>query len=439
MNLENALSKLNDYPTAHLDNFSKLIDPKIIEECLQATGKASIRRRKLPAEQVIWLVIALGLFCNEAVAKVAEHLNIVFPDSKSSLLAPSALVQARERLGSQPLEWLFKRLSEHWCSKDESDWKGLSLFGIDGVVWRTHDTPENREMFRQQVNVPGKTCGNPLIRAAALMSLGSHLVKDVSFGPYDVNEMIYAKKLLQSIPKDSLTIFDRGFFSADILSSLHNDGDNRHWLIPAKKNLVFRKIKSLGKLDSVVEMTVSPQARMKNPELPETWQVRMLTKKIDGKEKSFLTSLMDAKKYPASHIASLYAQRWEIELGFREIKQTLLQSKPVLRSKSSDKVIQELWGVLIAYNLIRWQMSQMAKHTNVAANRISFSLVLPNIRIALILSATGSPGNWPKALVHLYSETRHYILPDKRLRKSYPRALKVNKNRYPIKNAGQLN
>lgn len=153
----------------------------------------------------------------------------------------------------------------------------------------------------------------------------------------------------------------------------------------------------------------------------------------------FLTSLMDAKKYPANHIASLYAQRWEIELGFREIKQTLLQSKPVLRSKCSDKVIQELWGVLIAYNLVRWQMSQMAKHSNVGANRISFSLVLPNIRIALILSATGSPGNWPKALKHLYSETRHYILPDKKLRKSYPRALKVNKNRYPIKNAGQLN
>ncbi|MBI2791000.1 MAG: hypothetical protein HYX61_03490 [Gammaproteobacteria bacterium] len=81
----------------------------------------------------------------------------------------------------------------------------------------------------------------------------------------------------------------------------------------------------------------------------------------------------------------------------------------------------------------------MAKHVKVAANRISFSLVLPNIRIGLILSATSSAGNWPKALKHLYSEAQHYVLPDKRRRKSYPRALKINKNRYPIKNAGQLN
>ena len=59
--------------------------------------------------------------------------------------------------------------------------------------------------------------------------------------------------------------------------------------------------------------------------------------------------------------------------------------------------------------------------------------------MGLILSATGSPGNWPKVLVNLYSETKYYILPDKRPRKSYPQVLKVNKNRYPIKNSRQLN
>jgi hypothetical protein len=43
-------------------------------------------------------VIALRLFCNKAVSKVAKYLNIIFPDKKSQLLAPSAFVQARERL-----------------------------------------------------------------------------------------------------------------------------------------------------------------------------------------------------------------------------------------------------------------------------------------------------------------------------------------------------
>lgn len=439
MNLEQALLKLDDYPVAQLDNFSKFIDPKIIEECLQATGKASIRRRKLPAEQVIWLVIALGLFCNEPVAKVAEHLNIIFPDNKSNLLAPSALVQARDRLGKEPLEWLFKRLSEHWCNEDVSEWKGLKLFGIDGIVWRIRDTPENNIAFQRQTNATQKICGTPLIRSAALMSLGSHLIKDFAFGSYVVNEMNYANELLDSIPDDSLTIFDRGFFSADIMETLHSHGRSRHWLIPAKKNLVYSRKKVLGRQDWIVEMTVSVQARRKNPSLPETWQARLITKKINGKEIRFLTSLTDEKAFSAKKIALLYSQRWEIELGFREIKQTLLQSKPVLRSKSPEKVIQELWGVLIAYNLVRWQMSQMAIYAKVPANRISFSLVLPNIRMGLVMSATGSPGNWPKALISLFQEVKKYILPDKKPRKSYPRALKVRKDRYPMKNAGQLN
>ena len=45
-----------------LDQLSCLIDPQWIDQALSSTGKASIRRRKLPAEHVVWLVIGLALF-----------------------------------------------------------------------------------------------------------------------------------------------------------------------------------------------------------------------------------------------------------------------------------------------------------------------------------------------------------------------------------------
>lgn len=59
------------------------------------------------------------------------------------------------------------------------------------------------------------------------------------------------------------------------------------------------------------------------------------------------------RTHPAQELAELYHQRWEIELGFREIKQTLQEGEPVLRSKQPALVRQELWGVLIAYTLLR--------------------------------------------------------------------------------------
>lgn len=60
-------------------------------------------------------------------------------------------------------------------------------------------------------------------------------------------------------------------------------------------------------------------------------------------------------------IVDLYSQRWEIELGYREIKQQLLANEFTLRSKKSEMVKQEQWGVLLCYNLIRYQMVRMAK------------------------------------------------------------------------------
>ena len=42
---------------ASFDLFSETLDPEWIAQALTATGTATVRRRKLPAEYVVWLVI----------------------------------------------------------------------------------------------------------------------------------------------------------------------------------------------------------------------------------------------------------------------------------------------------------------------------------------------------------------------------------------------
>lgn len=67
-------------------------------------------------------------------------------------------------------------------------------------------------------------------------------------------------------------------------------------------------------------------------------------------------------KYPSADIAELYSHRWKIELGSREMKQYMLQNQLTLISKKPELVNQELWGMLVSYNLLQFMMCQMAYH-----------------------------------------------------------------------------
>jgi hypothetical protein len=72
---------------------------------LAATGTASVRRRKLPAEHVVWLVIGMGLFHDRSIAEVVHHLDLVLPPRGGGRgrVSNAAIVQARDQLGAAPL------------------------------------------------------------------------------------------------------------------------------------------------------------------------------------------------------------------------------------------------------------------------------------------------------------------------------------------------
>ena len=67
--------------------------------------------------------------------------------------------------------------------------------------------------------------------------------------------------------------------------------------------------------------------------------------------------MIDPMRFPVADIADLYAHRWE--LGYREMKQYMLKNELTLRSKKPEMVRQELWGALLDYNLIRFQIGKM--------------------------------------------------------------------------------
>src|SRR4051812_7182017 len=122
---------------SEFEGFRKHIDPEWIEEALVATGFASLRRRRLPADQVIWLVLGMALMRNESIGRIVTMLNLAMPSGASSgTVAPSALVQARQHLGDEPLEYLFSLSARTWADRSarQHAWKGLALYGLDGTT-----------------------------------------------------------------------------------------------------------------------------------------------------------------------------------------------------------------------------------------------------------------------------------------------------------------
>jgi hypothetical protein len=418
-----------------LEGFRKHIDAAWIEQALSATGTATVRRRRLPSEQVIWVVLGMGLYRDSPIEDVVSKLDLALPGA-SATVARSTVSQARERVGSEPLRWLFERSASTWSSRsaEAHRWRGLSLYGMDGSTVRVPDTPENREAFGGQRARNGSVSGYPMVRIVVLMVLRSHLLAGAHFGRYEgKGELEYAKPLCEAIPAASLTVVDRLYFTASLLLGLEAGGNDRHWLTRAKSNLKARVVERFGSGDELVEMEVSPQARKLDPSLPRTWQARRIHYQRPGfREQWLLTSLRDPKRYPASEIVSLYHERWELELGYDEIKTDMLDREEAIRSKKPNGVRQELWGVLLAYNLVRLEMESLAREAKIAPTRISFIEALRLLRSEWGWLSVASPGAIPKRLAALRRSLKRYVLPPRRPR-SYPRVVKLKMSNYDRK------
>ena len=156
-----------------------------------------------------------------------------------------------------------------------------------------------------------------------------------------------------------------------------------------------------------------------------------MTYAVAGKEKTVFTSLL-AKHYSAQQDARLYHERWEIEFGFRDLKCSMQNNTTTLRSKKVGLIYQELWGLLLAYNLIRREASLAAVEHHRAPADMSFKFVFQFIATQLIVMAGAvSLGHTPRRLKELRGYLANLFL-EKRPRPSRPKTVKISKTSYSV-------
>src|SRR3954466_15641344 len=205
-------------PLPYVRGLYRLIPERRLAAILTRSGRTSQRRRRLPADSVAWLVIAMALFAADSIPKVFRRLH---PSRDRPEPTDSAFSQARRRLGVAPLRQLFLETARPMATHSTvgASYRGWRLMGLDGTTLDLPDTPENARAFGRPTT--GRAEGAfPQVRLLALCELGTHAGCGLSIRPIRRGEPSMVGPLLGGLGPGDLLIWDRGFFSYELIRSV---------------------------------------------------------------------------------------------------------------------------------------------------------------------------------------------------------------------------
>lgn len=408
---------------------------EVVATALSEASTPSQRRRNLPSDVVLWIVVGMSLFRQTSLVQLTQELGIKGDGGKR--LASSSITEARSRLGARPLRVLFEELAMRWGHEAAAQdrWNDLAVYAFDGTTLTVADSEDNDAHFGRPASRSGRS-GYPKTRLVGLIAVRSGLFVDAAFGPYTgkgTGETTLAASMWSGVPDRSVLLFDRGFIDTGRMYEMMTTGEHRHFVTREAQKLTCEVVEILGDNDALVDVRLSDAAVRAYPGAPLSLRLRRIEYEVDGHEPSvLLTSLVCPDTYPAAALVELYHERWDLELTYRDIKQTQLQRMETLRSRTPDGVEQEIWGLLTAYLLVRQRMLIVSRQLNKPARRLSFKTALLAIH-AFCLQMTvplRAPERLTFALGVLDSTIASGLMPPRRSERRYPRHVKVKMSSY---------
>lgn len=369
-------SRITDYVS--LGVITKTFPLERVRSVLEATGKASLRERDLPAHVVVYYAIALALYMQSSYREVLRCLLeglqwLMEPTLTLRVAGHSGISQARSRLGWEPLRQLHDELVRPIAvAATQGAWYGpWRLVSLDGSTMEVADEQANDEAFGR----PGASRGSsayPQFRFVSLVESGTHVLFGTRMGPYATGENTLAKDVLGALDSGMLCLADRGFFGFEMWRQALATKAQLLWRIKKNAHLPCDKRLADGSYLSRIYPCEKDRRRQTN-----AIRLRVMEYRLEGVADAeplyrLVTSVLDAQQAPAQELAALYHERWEIETALDELKTHLRGAKIILRSKTPELVRQEFYGLLMAHFAVRALMHEAALQANVDPDRLSF-------------------------------------------------------------------
>ena len=378
---------------------TRVFPPALVDRVVAEAGRRERRQRLLPARVVVYYVLGLALYSSASYEEVMRTLvdGLAWQSGwQRPWRVPSkaALFQARRRLGSEPLRALFERVAVPLAEPATAGafYRGWRLVGIDGTCLDVADTPANEAAFGRPGSGRGEGVGAfPQVRLVGLGECGTHALFAVAVGPLADGERTLAGRLLGALAPQMLCLADRGFYSFELWQRASASKAELVWRTKCNHRLPVNKRLSDGSYLS--QIYASGDRRRQ-----DGVTVRVVEYEIDDpgrpageRRYRLLSTILEPDRAPAAELAALYAQRWEFEGALDELKVHQRGPRVVLRSKTPDGVIQEVYGHLCVHYAIRWLMHAVALESGHDPDRISFTRTLRAARRTTASHAGFSP------------------------------------------------
>jgi Insertion element 4 transposase N-terminal/Transposase DDE domain len=359
---------------------------------LKAKAKEK-RHRGLPSQLVVCLIIAMSLWSKDSMRDVLKNLidglKEVWLKTGKYWKTPckAAITKARKRLGPAVMSQLFHQLVRPMATTETvgAFLNGLRVVAIDGTCLDIPDSDENARVFGRPGSRPGTRAAFPKARLVILVEAGTHLIFDALICPYKMGERVRALRLLRSVTKEMLLMWDRGLHSYAMVSTMLSKGSNYLGRIPS--NVKFLNETQLE--DGSYLSFINPPGKFRKKGFKPI-QIRVIEYTIENLNDPkaeiryrLITSLLDSQKFPAKLLAAEYHQRWEVENTIDEFKVHLGERKTHVRSQRPREVVQEIYGLLLGHWAVRSLICQTAHRAEISPLSISFTGTLRVIRRAV--------------------------------------------------------
>ena len=434
------VARLRQQSLVHFDQlFGRFLPPALLA---QADEGPNSRERVFTVRRTffgfLYQVLNPDCPCREVVRQIQALFALHHRRAVDE--ATGGYCQGRARLPWDILPRLRCAAAAH-AEKARHLWRDLCVKVVDATTTSMPDTAKNQRAYPQsRAQKPG--CGFPLLRLVGVFSLSTGALLDYAKGNKHQHELGLLQRLLHQFKAGDLVLADRGFSTYTLLALLLSRGVHSLFRLHQARPADLRKGKRLGKKDRLfvwdkplLRPAYLPRFIWKA--IPQQIPVRVLrfSLHVPGfrvHSVTLVTTLLDPQKYPAEELAHLYAERWRIELWFRDIKTSM--GMEVLRCKTPAMVHKELEMFLIAYNLIRCLMAQASLRFQVGVSGLSFKGTVDSVRqFAAVIAQARSRKTQTRLFEKLLEVIARDLLPE-RFGRSEPRAVKRRPKPFPLLN-----
>jgi hypothetical protein len=165
------------------------------------------------------------------------------------------------------------------------------------------------------------------------------------------HDAVVGRNLCNALRDGEIVVFDKAYVDYKHLYDLFRRGIL--WVTRAKTNMKYTIVKQLKRTNKsiVMDAKIKLCATKSSSDYPECFRLIVADVVRDGKvvRMEFIT---DDFSLAASTIAQLYKSRWDIELFFKQLKQTLKLSD--FLGYSENAVKWQIWTALICYLILRF-------------------------------------------------------------------------------------